>query len=86
MHTNGPWWKSFRNRGWFVHGKDGSLVAATFSGEADTRLIVAAPELLEALEALLIDALGPNPATKPQKFWTPEERQAYEAIRKAKGE
>lgn len=61
-HTPGPWgapyWDSNPgDRGWWIHnGKQGAAeyaVAVTFSlnpqGEADARLIAAAPELLEAL-------------------------------------
>lgn len=50
-HTPGPWRALDRragpNREWVVHRADGPIIALAAIGEADARLIAAAPELLE---------------------------------------
>jgi hypothetical protein len=54
QHTPGPWGVE----GSYVHGPDGKrflAVASDGEGQANARLIAAAPALLEALEACLPD-------------------------------
>lgn len=68
-HTPGPWAPPVYDgnpgdRGWWIRngrvGADEFAVAVTFelnpNAEADSRLIAAAPELLQALKALRVDA------------------------------
>lgn len=92
-HTPGPWsapyWDSNPgDRGWWIHnGKQGAeeyAVAVTFSlnpqGEADARLIAAAPDLLEALQFFVAPFAGLE--VVPDGFIA----KARTAIAKAKGE
>lgn len=54
QHTPGPW--TVDNQ--YIHGPDGIrflAVAGDGAGQANARLIASAPELLEALEAVLPD-------------------------------
>ena len=54
QHTPGPW--TVDNQ--YIHGPDGIrflAVAGDGAGQANARLIAAAPELIEALEAVLPD-------------------------------
>jgi hypothetical protein len=63
-HTPGPWspagpYKNFNNVYdlFEIHwSPDGECVAETVHGEANARLIAAAPELLEALSAFVVGA------------------------------
>lgn len=53
-HTAAPWHGRVQSSGQgLIMGADGQNVAVVYDGEADTALIAAAPELLEALKALL---------------------------------
>lgn len=53
-HTAAPWHGRVQSSGQgLVMGADGQNVAVAYNGDADTALIAAAPELLEALKALL---------------------------------
>jgi len=86
-HTKGPW-KAVNDT--LVRGPHGEAIAATkWTGqypvctehEANTRLIAAAPELLEALEGLLYFVDDTDEADD----W-PAVIQAKQALRKVKGE
>ena len=81
-HTPGPW--TVDNQ--YIHGPDGIrflAVAGDGAGQANARLIASAPELLEALEAVLQDlehyvaTHGPGPDKRLAI--------AREAIAKARG-
>ena len=50
-HTPGPW-SALRYAG-EISGPDGEMIAPRVFGSANARLIAAAPELLEALEAVV---------------------------------
>lgn len=57
-HTAGPWQAYEASSGlWSVRASDGGRVAREL-GDADARLIAAAPELLEALEGVLGELLS----------------------------
>ena len=52
--NNGPHWNNQRITNWEIaYSQDGELVAEHVYEEADAYLMAAAPELYEALEALL---------------------------------
>lgn len=53
-HTKGPWRIGAMESGRYaVDGENGQEVTGWLDSEADARLIAAAPELLEALQALV---------------------------------
>ena len=56
-----------------------------FEDERDMRLAVHAPELLEALRALLEYSFFPDGPDAHREFWSEEERAASEVIAKAEG-
>jgi hypothetical protein len=74
QHTPGPWY-SQPTAGHETHGQSaiaseatGKTVAIAYDGEADARLLAAAPELLEALNNLaggLVDYMNDDEAELP---------------------
>jgi len=91
-HTPGPWeWEWLRSERFALNGNGGDEVIGTFRdggmdiGEADARLIAAAPDLLEALKgaSVVIDACIRNTATVPVPGIS---RIMRAAIAKAEGE
>lgn len=64
---------------------DESLIVETAGNEANARLIAAAPDLLEACEALLRDHLA-TIKLKPEEVKGGIGKQAMDAIHKAKGD
>jgi|688.fasta_scaffold02276_47 hypothetical protein len=74
QHTPGPWY-SQPTAGHETHGQSaiaseatGKTVALAYDGEADARLLAAAPELLEALNNLaggLVDYMNDDEAELP---------------------
>ena len=103
MHTPGPWkifdgWGASRDRPVVVDSIpdiDGKCVAncichvasSNDNAEANARLIAAAPDLLEALECMVIGAAAcaiPHP--KERQVLQDAVNIAQSAIRKAKGE
>ena len=65
MHTPGPWrLQKMRQEGMFSIGM-GTFYATGLIGEANARLIAAAPDLLEALEAIAkLKVDGPHISAK----------------------
>ena len=57
-HSRAPWWAEYDEdaAAWFVSStesrQEGSTICHVFRGEADARIIAAAPDLLAALNAL----------------------------------
>lgn len=55
-HTPGPWYYhesvNAHDQGLIISEETGANVAVVYNGKADTSLIAAAPELLEALESI----------------------------------
>jgi len=87
-HTKGPWEARWSERGqyWFIDHpqQEGSATLTKLNcDEADARLISAAPDLLEALEALLPIAARVIQGTTDGQ---PMLRQARSAINKATGD
>ena len=83
-HTPGPWYLHDGLMGYEIHNKNLIVAHITtepnaVSEDANARLIAAAPELLEALEAL-IGADGPDYIRS--KYWD----MARAAIAKARGQ
>jgi len=88
QHTPGPWElrQSTRHGYWFIdyeQGGEGYTLTKLNCEEADAHLIAAAPDLLEALEALLPIAARVIQGTTDGQ---PMLRQARSAITKATGE
>lgn len=84
-HTPGPWQVEIIGMGQDEHVCNvlaGSKQVAEGIFYSDARLIAAAPDLLEALEALI--AVGKT--EKGLQVWSPEWDTAHAAIAKAKGE
>ncbi len=88
-HTPGPW-RAGQDGNMRVYGPDNSqehsgLIASVYKGRANARLIAAAPELLEALEAVAAWMPGDwdLAMTPPLNAIA---RQIRAAIDKAKGE
>ena len=92
QHTPGPWeWWSSNSYYRLSHNSDGDVLYAYIAtndghpcvqvGEADRALIAAAPELFEALEAIVTDLPINRDWLNPD-----HENMAYAAIAKAKGE
>jgi hypothetical protein len=89
QHTPGPWY-SQPTAGHETHGQSaiaseatGKTVALAYDGEADARLLAAAPELLEALNNLaggLVDYMNDDEAELP------DVTEAIELIAKATGD
>jgi hypothetical protein len=48
----GPWTLTKFDQGFMIHDADGNLVETVYTGEANARLIAAAPDLYAALEKL----------------------------------
>lgn len=54
QHTPGPWQHGTENEGYFIaNGELRPDIAKAIQSEADANLIAAAPDLLEALEAMV---------------------------------
>jgi hypothetical protein len=59
--TPGPWTLTKFDQGFMIHDADGNLVETVYTGEANARLIAAAPDLYAALKrsrALLSSLAG----------------------------
>ena len=83
-HTKGPWdlHATAGNHDFSIYGDDGKDIALVRDfHEANARLIAAAPELLEALDALLW-AAAEKTLKQKEEIW----EQARRAIAKANGE
>ncbi|MDF3606102.1 hypothetical protein PE067_08165 [Paracoccus sp. DMF-8] len=58
-HSRAPWWAEYDEdaAAWFVSStesrQEGSTICHVFRGEADARLIAAAPDMLAALKAVV---------------------------------
>ena len=54
-YTPGPWRASWSREGqsWSILNEDGHMIANAFESEANARRIAAAPDMEEALEALI---------------------------------
>ena len=88
-HTSGPWIVESLVDGYDIHAPESGCFVATTSDpemvwgavtrKVDAHLIAAAPELLEALEALVMDE---SKEYIPTRLWDA----ARAAIAKAKGE
>ena len=78
-HTEGPWTVSRKSsaymQGTIVTCKNNTIEVAGVWDNEDARLIAAAPELLEALEAIQANPNDPR-----------AHRQALDAIKKARGQ
>jgi hypothetical protein len=76
---------------WEVYDEAGLLIAGGIWGlgpgedSANARLIAAAPELLEALEAL-VEAVQPLPGTSLETYFVAPVTMANAALAKARGE
>jgi hypothetical protein len=79
-HTPGEWKAIEGMNGWQVWAVDIQIIDYVLE-EADARLIAAAPDLLEALEAVM--HIG---VVTPHKNWPAVAEQARAAIAKARGE
>jgi hypothetical protein len=101
-HTPGPWrWESNEHEPEFGHlwsaTSAKTILSEQYQGNgahglqiapADARLIAAAPELLEALRAIMGRTAGLLDALDTQELWRklgPEYRQAERAIARAEG-
>lgn len=87
-HTPGPWRISSGCDRWVVQEKGGCIACVEQDrkfGEANARLIAAAPELLEALTSLL-DASQRNQEHYSEEAHDIAESRARAAIKKATGE
>ena len=94
QHTPGPWWEEdsgVRDRGGYIchtrpatHylGQDERFEKETLERAANKKLIAAAPELLEALQGLLVH---PNGGTYRYGANSKEVKAALAAITKATG-
>lgn len=89
-HTPGPWISGFSPRRAeknyvrkdYDHEKLGGDICYVTTSQADARLIAAAPEMLEALEALLRVEMGDVPLEVSMAAW----KKAYAVAAKARGE
>ena len=84
-HTPGPWFSQYDDNGFYEIGSEAVSLRLAFTfGEGDTdeanaRLMAAAPDLLEALNAMV-------EYTSSQEYDHAAVKQACAAIAKAKGE
>lgn len=91
-HTPGPWTVEERvtddliggGRSWYIGEADAPSIV--FANEADAKLIAAAPELLEHLEALMATEARGCPDWRECEVHEPLWAPIYAAIAKAKGE
>ena len=84
-HTPGPWQVKYDEltEEWLVFWKRGYASVGGFNNTYNAHLIAAAPELLEALNDLLIAS---SPMAKEPQSISKAVKKALSAIAKAKGE
>lgn len=92
-HTPGPWYLvgitgMASGMGYYAVTSDGEVEICALRDRpiGDARLIAAAPDLLEALEALVAEQNGPPLPGRHEASWREAMAKAEAAIAKAKGE
>ena len=90
MHTLGPWWLDERTKWVWVMDENGGFVAEMRKGEPEVPVVLAAPEMLDALKKIAYEAGqyadGADDAHYLSKVCLELESIARAAIAKAEGE